>query len=61
MDPAKIMIIVELPPPSTIKQLRTTLGHTVYYQKFIRGYTEVTTPMEKLLKKDFKFHWSEQC
>ena len=60
MDPAKIMIIVDLPPPSTVKQLRTTLGHMGYYQKFIRGYAKVTVPMEKLLKKDVKFQWSEK-
>ena len=35
MDPAKIAIIVNLPPPKSIKQLRTALGHTGYYRKFI--------------------------
>ena len=61
VDPAKIMIIVDIPPPSIVKQLRNTLVHTGYYHKFIRGYVEVTTPMDKLLKKDVKFQWSEQC
>ena len=63
---AKITTIVDLPPPTTVKQLRTTikqlrrtLGHTRYYQKFIKGYAEVTNPMEKLLKKCVKFQWSE--
>ena len=55
MDPTKIMIIVDLPPHSIVKQLRTTLGHMGYYRKFIRGYVEVTAPMEKLLKKYVKF------
>ena len=31
VDPAKITIILELPPPTTINQLRATLGHTRYY------------------------------
>ena len=61
MDPAKIAIIVDLPPLSTVKQLRTTLGHTRYYRKFIRGYVEVTSLMEIFLKKDIKFQWKEQC
>ena len=38
VDPTKIAIIVNLPPPASVKQLRTTLGHIGYYQKFIRGY-----------------------
>ena len=38
MDPVKIAIIGNLPPPNSVKQLRTTLGHTGYYRKFIQGY-----------------------
>ena len=52
VDPSKIAITVDLPPPTPVKQLRTALGHTGYYRKFIKGYAQVTTPMEKLLKKD---------
>ena len=32
-----------------------------YYMKFIKGYTEVTSPMERLLKKDTKFQWTDEC
>ena len=59
VDPAKIVIIFELPPPTIVKQLRETLGHTGYYRKFIKGYVEVTAPMEKLLKKYVKFHYTK--
>jgi hypothetical protein len=52
VDPSKIAIIVDLPPPTLVKQLCTTLGHTGYYKKFIKGYALIKTPMEKLLKKD---------
>ena len=58
-DPAKVAIILDLPPPTSVTQLRATLGHTGYYRKFIIGYTKITTPMEKLLKKDAKFKWNE--
>ena len=51
----KIAIIVDLPPPTSLKQLQTIIGHTCYYHKFIRGYAEITTSMEKLLKKYVKF------
>jgi hypothetical protein len=36
VDPAKIVVIVNLPPPKSVCQLRATLGHTGYYRKFIR-------------------------
>ena len=61
VDPAKIAITVNLPPPNSVKQLRTTLGHTGYYRKFIKGYAKIIAPMEKLLKSDVKFKWIEEC
>jgi hypothetical protein len=27
-DPAKLVVIVEFPPPTSVRQLRATLGHT---------------------------------
>jgi hypothetical protein len=42
-------------------QLKSTLGHTGYYRKFIRGYAQITAPMEKLLKKDTKYQWNDEC
>jgi len=37
------------------------LGHTRYYKKFIKFYAHIITPMEKLLKKEVKFQWNEDC
>jgi hypothetical protein len=61
VDLAKIIVIVNLPVPKTIHQLRATLGHTGYYRKFIKGYAHITTPMEKLLRKDTKYQWNDEC
>jgi hypothetical protein len=61
VDPSKIAIIVDLPPPTLVKQLCTALGHTGYYKKLIKGYAQITTPMEKILKIDCQFHWIEEC
>jgi hypothetical protein len=61
VDLAKIAVIVNLLPPKSVRQLRATLGHTCCYRKFIKGYAEMTTSMEKLLKKDSKFQWNEDC
>jgi hypothetical protein len=37
------------------------LGHTGYYRKFIKGYAQITKPMEKLLRKDTKYQWNNEC
>ena len=61
VDPSKITIIVDLPPPTLVKQLCTALGHTGYYRKFIKGYAQITTPMERLLQKVCQFGWTDEC
>jgi hypothetical protein len=38
VDLAKLVVIVNLPPPKSVHQLKSTLGHIGYYRKFIRGY-----------------------
>ena len=55
VDLKKVAIILNFPPPTSITQRRSVLGHTGYYRKFIKGYAEITAPMEKLLKKDASF------
>jgi hypothetical protein len=60
IDPIKIVVIVNLPPPKSVHQLKSTLGHTGYYMKFIRGYAQITASMEKL-PKDIKYQWNDEC
>jgi hypothetical protein len=38
MDPTKIAVIVDFPPPTSVRHFPATLGHTGYYRKFIKGY-----------------------
>jgi len=61
VDPTKIDVIVNLEAPRNVKQLRMTLGHTGHYRKFIKAYAKIIALMEKLLKKDAKFCWNEEC
>ena len=61
VDPVKIAVILNLEAPRSVKQLCTTLGHMRYYRNFIKGYAEITAPMEKLLKKDVIFCWNDDC
>ncbi len=61
VDPANISIIVNFPPPKSVKHLLTILGFIGYYRNLIKGYAHITAPMGKLLKKDMKFEWDEDC
>ena len=55
VDFAKIKIILDLKPPINPKQVWVLLGHTGYYKKFIRHYSDMTYPLEELLKDDQEF------
>ena len=61
VDPAKITLILSLPPMNNVKMLPATLGHIGYHRKFIKGYAVITTPVEKLLKKDVSYQWTQEC
>jgi len=61
LDPMKIVVILNLEAPRSVKQLHATLRHTGYYRKFIKFYAQITASMEKLLKKDVTFCWNDDC
>jgi hypothetical protein len=37
------------------------LGHMGYYRKFIKGYAQIIMRMEKMLRKDKKYQWNDEC
>jgi hypothetical protein len=52
MDPAKIKVLLLLPLPQTVLDVRTFLRHVGYYQRFIHKYAILVGPLTNLLKKD---------
>lgn len=61
MDLDKVTVILNMPPPTSVKKLRSTLGHTGYYRRFNQNYVSITMPLENLLKKLEMFLWSIEC
>lgn len=45
VDPEKVMTIRDYPMPTTLKQLRSFLGLSGYYRKFIKDYAKITKPL----------------
>ena len=56
----KVTAVQKLKEPSNIDKLFHFLSLTGYYRKFIPLFTNVTEPLNKLLKKDTKFQLSQQ-
>ena len=59
VDKAKVSIIKTLLPPTTVKGIRSFLGHTGFYRRFIKDFSKISRPLCKLLEKDAKFDFDE--
>ncbi|CAL8997671.1 unnamed protein product, partial [Prunus brigantina] len=61
VDKAKIDIISKLPPPTSVKGVRSFLGHAGFYRRFIKDFSKISRPLCALLSKDVEFMWTEGC
>ncbi|KIK13512.1 hypothetical protein PISMIDRAFT_17930 [Pisolithus microcarpus 441] len=52
--------IKEWKEPKNLMQLRSFLGFTNFYRKFITGYSTVSTPLHHLSKKDILWKWEQE-
>lgn len=59
-NPLKIEVIRKIPLPDTVKKIRSFLGITGFYRKFIKDYGKIALPMIKYLKKDSRIDTSNQ-
>ena len=61
VDPKKIKAILEMAPPTNLKQLRSLQGKMQAIRRFICQLTDKIAPMSHLLKKDVEFKWDNKC
>uniref|UniRef100_A0A2N9HVA1 Uncharacterized protein n=1 Tax=Fagus sylvatica TaxID=28930 RepID=A0A2N9HVA1_FAGSY len=61
IDPAKVQAIRSMPAPKTEKEIRSFLGRINYVARFIAQLTATCEPLFKLLRKDVKIKWTEDC
>nr|GEU67213.1 reverse transcriptase domain-containing protein [Tanacetum cinerariifolium] len=61
VDKAKVDVIAKLPHPTTVKGIRSFLGHAGFYRRFIQDFSKIARSMTRLLEKDTPFFFSKEC
>ena len=61
VDKAKVAVIENLMPPTTVKGIRSFLGHTGFYRRFIKDFSNISRPLCGLLEKEAIFEFDEEC
>ena len=57
-DPEKLKVIKNFPIPEDLTQLRGFLALCSYYRKFVKNFSKITEPMNRLLKKNVRYRWT---
>ncbi|GJV32129.1 reverse transcriptase domain-containing protein [Tanacetum coccineum] len=61
VDKAKVDVIAKLPHSTSIKGIRSFLGHAGFYRRFIQDFSKIARPITRLLEKETPFIFSKEC
>nr|GEV09376.1 reverse transcriptase domain-containing protein [Tanacetum cinerariifolium] len=61
VDRSKVDVITKFPYPTTMKGVRSFLGHASFYQRFIQDFSKIARPMTHFLEKETPFVFSKDC
>ena len=52
IDPEKIEAVLQWPVPLTVTDVRSFLGLTNYYRRFLKGYAKIARPLTNLISRE---------
>ena len=61
VDKAKADLILNLPTPKTVRDVRSFLGHAGFYRRFIKDFSSISRPLCNLVLKESTFEWTKSC
>lgn len=53
--------LTEYPSPTTVKETQRIVGLLSYYRRHVRDFAKFSAPMNKAIKKNQPFRWTEEC
>jgi hypothetical protein len=57
----KVKVVVEWTRPTSVFGIRSFLGLTGYYRRFIKGFLKLSRPLTALTRKNARFVWMDEC
>ena len=61
VDLEKIEAVMSWEIPKSVFKIRSFLGLTGYYRRFIENFSRLVAPMTRLTQKEVKFEWNDLC
>ena len=61
VNKANIEEIEKLPPPASVKGIRSFLGHAGFYRRFIKDFSRIEKPLSNFLVQGTPFDFVEEC
>ena len=59
VDIEKVEVIEKFPPPTSVKGIRSFLGHAGFYRRFIKDFSKIAKPLSNLLMQGVVFTFDE--
>ncbi|CAN6566337.1 unnamed protein product [Malus baccata var. baccata] len=61
VDKSKIDLLRHLSSPTSVREVRSFLGHAGFYRRFIKDFSKIAQPLCRLLQKEVAFEFTMEC
>ncbi|CAN6685855.1 unnamed protein product [Malus baccata var. baccata] len=61
VDKSKIDLVRHLPSPTSVREVRSFLGHAGFYGGFIKDFSKIAQPLCRLLQNEVAFEFTKEC
>ena len=61
VDPEKVEAVMSWDRTRLVFEIRSCLGLTGFYRRFIEDFSRLAAPMTRLTRKGVKFEWDDLC